>query len=211
MKKFIAVITAVTVMLCFTACGGRDKDDRDTAIPATSDVLVRSVYDEISGSYYNAYTRITVTPPGDWYVYRDSDLAASYLNGEVTGDELSVWGSAEFEKQTVIPDLAFQDMANSNNLSVVYVNLDNLEGDAATDENAFHALVISHLNVQGKVLNQTDDEIVAMGDKEFYLFRFKGDAADCYMAMRKQDNYVIVITATDHSGIGEDVFFGFVN
>lgn len=210
MKKLLSFITAVALCLSFAACGNKT-EPQQTEQPAQSDVLVRSGYNETDGSYYNSYTQITVTPPGDWYIYRDSDLAAAYLDGRVTGDELSVWGSAEFAQQTVIPDIAFMDMANNNSFSVVYVNLANIEGDGATDEKAFHALVINQLNKQGKVPDRTDDEIVTLGDKEFYLFSFKGADADCYMAMRKQDNYMAVITATDHSGIGGDVFLGFVS
>ncbi|MBE6886806.1 MAG: hypothetical protein E7484_00105 [Ruminococcaceae bacterium] len=208
MKKLISFIISMAMCLSFTACGSNNEPQQTQ--PVQSDVLVRSGYNEIDGSYYNSYTQLTITPPGDWYIYRDSDLAASYLGGEVTGDELSVWGTAEFAQQTVIPDIAFMDMANNNSLSVVYVNLDKLEGDAAADEKACHALVISHLSKEGKVLNQTDDEIVTLGDEEFYLFSFKGADSNCYMAMRKQENYMIVITATDRTAAGKEMFLGFI-
>ena len=142
MKRIIALILAMVLCLGFTACGGSGDEtqqgENSTSEIVASTTLGRSMYDEMNGCYTNSYTQLTVTPPGDWYIYNDNDLAMAYLGGSVTGDELAMWGAREFESKTVIPDIAFQDMANSNNLSVVYVNLENVEGDATTDEKAFH-------------------------------------------------------------------------
>ena len=208
MKKLLSFIAAVALCLSFTACGNKT-EPQQTEQPAQSDVLVRSGYNETDGSYYNSYTQITVTPPGDWYIYRDSDLAAAYLDGRVTGDELSVWGSAEFAQQTVIPDIAFMDMANNNSFSVVYVNLANVENGADMDETAFLNLVAQAKGAQGFGADQ--EMYATVGGKDFKLLQLTGENHNIYMLAKKQDNYMAVITATDHSGIGGDVFLGFVS
>ena len=208
MKKFAALMVAFALALSFAACGGKEPQQTET-VPQVSDVLVRSTYNEENGCFTNGYTQLTAAVPGDWYIYTDSDHAASYLKAEVTGDEFSMWRSADFENKTLIPDFAVQDLANSNNLSVVYVNLENMEYAEYMDEETFHTTVIQHMSQQGRVLNQTDNEIISICDKDFYLFRFKDADTDWYMAMRRQDNYMIVITATDRSGAGEDLFFGY--
>ncbi len=210
MKKIIAVLAAFAVVFSFTACGGKNNTEETGETPQVSNVLVRSVYDEENYSYKNSYTQISVEVPGDWYVYTDNDLAMAYLNGMVTGDEFSMWSAADYKNKTVIPDFAIMDMANKNNLSVVYVNTDNLENGEVSDEKSFHSLVIGDITAQGFVLDQTDDEIVTLDGQDFYSFKFKGKDTDFYFAIRQQENYMIVITATDRSGAGRDMFFSFI-
>lgn len=208
MKKLFSLV--LTAVLCFSlaGCGGSDEPQQQTQ-PTQSDVLVRSGYNEIDGSYYNSYTRLTVTPPGDWYIYRDSDLAASYLDGKVTGDELSVWGPSDFAKQTVIPDIAFMDMANNNSLSVVYINLDNVENGADMDETAFLNLVAQAKGAQGFGADQ--EMYATVGGRDFKLLQLTGENHSIYMLAKKQDNYMIVITAIDRTAAGKEMFLGFVN
>ena len=208
MKKLAAFALAVVVALAMTACGGRDKDERETAVPAVSDVLVRSVYNEIDASYYNSYTQLTVTPPGDWYVYTDNDLAMSFLGGKVTGDEFSMWSSADYKNRQIIPDFAVMDMANNNSLSVVYVNRKQLENAEHMDEDAVRSLIIQSMVDQGRILQQRDEQLTLCG-QEFRVLEFKGTDATRFFATRIQDNYMIVITATDRSGAGAEMFFSF--
>lgn len=214
MKKLLSFIIAVALCTFFVACGGNGNEtqqsENSTSETAVAKTLNRSMYDEVNGCYTNSYTQLTVTPPGDWYIYNDNDLAMAYLGGSVTGDEFAMWTAEDFKNKTVIPDFAFQDMANSNNLSVVYINLDKLENGADMDEDTFHGLVIDNMRSQDKVLNQTDDEIITLCDKEFYIFEFTGKDVKYYTAMRKQDNYMVVITATDRTGAGREMFLGFI-
>lgn len=216
MKKMISIILVVVLCLCFAACGGNEggdtqQNENSTAETVVSTNLNRSMYDEINGCYTNSYTQLSVTPPGDWYLYSDNDLAMAYLGGRVTGDEFAMWGTSDFKNKTVIPDFAFQDMANSNNFSVVYVNLAKIEnGEHPADEDTVRALIIESLTGQGKLLQQRE-EAAAIGGQEFRVLEFGGEDANRYFATKQQGDYVIVITATDRSGIGEDVFFGFVN
>ena len=207
MKKLFSFIAAAVMCISFGACGGSVEPQQQTQ-PTQSDVLVRSGYNEIDGSYYNSYTQLTVTPPGDWYIYRDSDLAMAYLGGSVTGDEFAMWTAADFKNKAVIPDFAFQDMANNNSLSVVYINLDNVENGADMDETAFLNLVAETKGTEGFGADQ--EMYATVCGRDFKLLQLTGENHSIYMLAKKQDNYMIVITATDHTAAGKEMFLGFI-
>ena len=210
MKRLIAVTLAVLMLFSLTACGGENEIALETGVVEVSDILVRSVYDEANGSYTNAYTQITITPPGDWYSYTDNDLVMAYFEGRVTGDEFAMWSSADYKNKQLIPDIAFQDMANKNNFSVVYVNLDQLEnGEYAADEDAVLGMIVQSFTEQGRILRESGDT-VTLGDREFRYLEFTDMDTSWYFAVKRQDNYVIVLTATDRSGTGFDMFASFI-
>ena len=209
MKKIFAVMLCFFMVLSFTACGGNKSTEQENATLPVSDVLVRSVYNEMDGSYYNSYTQLTITPPTDWHVYTDNDLAMSLLGGAVTGDEFAMWSSADFKNKTIIPDFAVMDMANSNELSVVFVNLEQLENAEYMDEDTVLSMIIQSQLEQGRILQKSGDTVV-LGDKEFRFLEFNDMSTSWYFMTGRQDNYVTVITATDRSGVGFEMFKSFI-
>ena len=209
MKRLMAVMLAVLMLFFLTACGGKNEVAVDTGVVEVSDTLVRSVYNEATGSYSNAYTQITITPPGDWYTYIDNDLVMAYFKGAVTGDEFAMWSSADYKNKQLIPDIAFQDMATKNNFSVVYVNLEQLEYAEYMDEDTVLSMIIQSFVEQGRILQKSGDT-VTLGDKEFRFLEFSDMKTSWYIAVKRQDNYAIVLTATDNSGAGFEMFSSFV-
>ena len=212
MKKIFSLILAAALCFSFTACGGNGNETQQGESSTTETVVAkklnRSIYDEVNGCYTNSYTQLTVTPPGDWYIYSDNDLAMAYLGGSVTGDEFAMWTATDFKNKAVIPDFAFQDMANSNNMSVVYINLDNLENDADMDETAFLNLVAETKGTEGFGADQ--EMYATVCGRDFKLLQLTGENHNIYMLAKKQDNYMIVITATDRTAAGKEMFLGFI-
>lgn len=212
MKKMLCIFITAALCLSFAACGGKSEPQQsqqtENSAQAASRTLNRSIYDETSGCYTNSYTQLTVNVPGDWYIYADSDLAAAYLEGRVTGDELSMWSTADFENKAVIPDFAFQDMANGNNISVVYINCSKTEQEI-TDETAFLNLVAQTKAQQGYAGDMEYGKITLSGN-EYTLMEISNDTAAVYMAAREKDGYIIAVTATDKTGAGKEMFFGFI-
>lgn len=209
MKKIFAVMLCFLMVLSFTACGGNAVTEQESETLPVSDVMVRSVYNEMDGSYYNSYTQLTVTPPADWYIYTDNDLAMGLLEGAVTGDEFAMWSSSDYKNKMLIPDIAFQDMATKNNFSVVFVNLEQLENAEYMDEDTVLSMIIGSQLEQGRILQKSGDTVV-LGDKEFRFLEFNDMETSWYFAVKRQDNNVAVITATDHSGVGFEMFKSFV-
>ena len=187
MKKIFSLILAAALCFSFTACGGNGNETQQGESSTTETVVAkklnRSIYDEVNGCYTNSYTQLTVTPPGDWYIYSDNDLAMAYLGGSVTGDEFAMWTATDFKNKAVIPDFAFQDMANSNNMSVVYINLDNLENGADMDETAFLNLVAETKGTEGFGADQ-EMYNTACG-KDFKLLQLTGENHNIYMLAKK--------------------------
>lgn len=206
MKRIFAVVMAAVMALCMTACGGSEPQTEDRQ--PTSDVFVRSDFDG-RDVFFNNYTGITVKMPGDWYVATDSELVALFFDGQVTSGEFASWTAADYAKQQLVPDFIVQDLANGNNLIVLYENLTMLDGGSDMTEEQY-------IDTSEAVINAAGSTVTAKGTVQLCGMEFatitstsqvNGAQVVQYQAVRRFGDYMAAITATDMTSMGESNFW----
>lgn len=202
MKRIFAIVMAAVVALCLTACGGETAPQE---VEVTSDVLVRSDFDGLD-RFTNSFTGVAVKMPGDWYVATDSEVVALMYGGEVTSGEFSSWTAADFAKQQIVPDFIVQDLANGNNMNVMFENMA-VSGDVSVQE--YIGMLEQAVAAMGSTV--TEKGTVQLCGMEFDTVITEGTTNGVpmvqYQAVRRFGDWMMIVTATDMTGMGESSFW----
>lgn len=208
MKKIIALLISLSVLLSFTACGGRPRQEDTPKEPQVQ--LVRGSYNEDKTVFTNESMGITVNVPQDWYIFSDNDIAEWFLDG-VTGDEYSAWTQEDFAQQITIPDMAMQDLFTGANINLQYENLDVSANGLDIDEEYYAKLSQKQLNGLGFDYEYSDLNDVQLNGQDYKWFSATGSNDDLtftqYFIMRRVDNYMVVFVTTSYEDHDVQFFF----
>lgn len=208
MKKIIALLVSLSVLLSFTACGGRSQQEDTPKEPQVQ--LVLGSYNEDKTIFTNESMGITVTVPQDWYIFSDNDIAEWFLDG-VTGDEYSAWTQEDFAQQITIPDMAMQDLFTGANINLQYENLDVSANGLDIDEEHYAKLSQKQLNGLGFDYEYSDLNDVQLNGQDYKWFSATGSNDGLtftqYFIMRRVDNYMVVFVTTSYEDHDVQFFF----
>ncbi|MBQ7903413.1 MAG: hypothetical protein IJ362_06765 [Oscillospiraceae bacterium] len=208
MKKIIALLISLSVLLSFTACGGRSQQEDTPKEPQVQ--LVRGNYNEDKTVFTNESMGITVNVPQDWYIFSDNDIAEWFLDG-VTGDEYSAWTQEDFAQQITIPDMAMQDLFTGANINLQYENLDVSANGLDIDEEHYAKLSQKQLNGLGFNYEYSDLNDVQLNGQDYKWFSATGSNDGLtftqYFIMRRVDNYMVVFVTTSYEDHDVQFFF----
>ena len=208
MKKIIALLISLSVLLSFTACGGRPRQEDTPKEPQVQ--LVLGSYNEDKTVFTNESMGITVTVPQDWYIFSDNDIAEWFLDG-VTGDEYSAWTQEDFAQQITIPDMAMQDLFTGANINLQYENLDVSANGLDIDEEHYAKLSQKQLNGLGFNYEYSDLNDVQLNGQDYKWFSATGSNDGLtftqYFIMRRVDNYMVVFVTTSYEDHDVQFFF----
>ena len=208
MKKIIALLVSLSVLISFTACGGRSQQEDTPKEPQVQ--LVLGSYNEDKTVFTNESMGITVTVPQDWYIFSDNDIAEWFLDG-VTGDEYSAWTQEDFAQQITIPDMAMQDLFTGANINLQYENLDVSANGLDIDEEHYAKLSQKQLNGLGFNYEYSDLNDVQLNGQDYKWFSATGSNDGLtftqYFIMRRVDNYMVVFVTTSYEDHDVQFFF----
>lgn len=208
MKKIIALLVSLSVLLSFTACGGRSQQEDTPKEPQVQ--LVLGSYNEDKTVFTNESMGITVNVPQDWYIFSDNDIAEWFLDG-VTGDEYSAWTQEDFAQQITIPDMAMQDLFTGANINLQYENLDVSANGLDIDEEHYAKLSQKQLNGLGFNYEYSDLNDVQLNGQDYKWFSATGSNDGLtftqYFIMRRVDNYMVVFVTTSYEDHDVQFFF----
>lgn len=167
MKKSMAFLLAVMMVLSLAACGSKEPPaDTDKQQPKPTE-FVRGVWD---GSVYtNESIGFTLTLPEDWLIATDEELAEIMglaLESNPTTSEIS----EEFLKAQTTYDAMAQDPATGANVIIMAENLALSVGGTSYDEVKYSEVLINGLPVQQPDYNYqfAEGENITLGDTAFY-------------------------------------------
>lgn len=204
MKKFLSLFMALAVALSVTACSSKDetansgKADGETV--QRSQTFQRSIYDPSFNTFVNSYTGITMTAPGDWYVCSNEEMAAVILEGNVSGDELGMWSSEDFEQQPLIPDFVVMDLATNNRVFIVYKNL-SLSEDYQADitEEEYIEYLKADLEAQDGAYSFEEVYTVTLGNETFVTLAAETDnngvVTKRYTSVKRFGDYMMIVAS----------------
>lgn len=158
MKKIIAFLLALSMLLCLCACGAEPEEEKEF-VPARGTVS--------NGVYKNEAFGITFKGDGDWYYYSDEEIAETM---GVTAEEIFSEEFAEaLENTEMIYDMYCAKPSSGETINVNYENLGMLYG-TVLDEEAYIASAASQLetSLTGSGISITRNEAgtVAISGKE---------------------------------------------
>ena len=215
---------AVVLAVGLVGCGAMPSEVASGAAPASSAAVsstapASSAVEEAmalgrgtwSGSTFtNTNTGVTVTVPDTWLMASDDDLAQNCLS--VDGATFTAWTEEDFAAQQIIPDAMAQDPATGNNFSVQYENLAVATGGTSVDANKYLEIAKAQLANTGIEYTYNDVTTTTLNGIEYAVLPldgvYSGTAFKQYLACRRWNDYIVLITFTVMDGTDASTFYG---
>lgn len=206
MKKFLAILLALVMLVSFAACSAEE------AVKDLAEISNKKITrGTIDGNVYSSeYAQFTFTKPDDWNYSTDEELAA-LINS--SSDMIS---ASSFEKTLAdagsVYDMMAKDDVTGSNIMVMFENL--TVTNAGRSVTAEEYLDILKENLAGQTTDMTYNfmaqEDVTIGGNEYLKATFTVTIATSILSqvyyMRAIDNVMCVIISTPANGVtAEDI------
>ena len=210
MKKLIAAALALIMLVPLTGCGlskltNKGKADADATVSAAADSkLTRGTWQ--NGSYTNDYVSFTFTPPENWVVSTDEELA------DLMGADVGEAGE-DLSGVDIVYDTLVQDPDSFDNVFIMYENV-NIFGGAIASTQAIMDEIVSQMedSNDGTKYTHIGNAEYAIGSDKYLCAEFdvevSGISFKQYVLLHKLGRFIANITITDVTGASLDYYLG---
>lgn len=195
MKKFLALLLTVMMVMTMAACGS-DASTDNGGTNENSD-FVRGVWTD--NVYSNEFLNLTFTMPEDWAYASDEEIAEQMGLAAEYASSTTEYAKAYADTKNIY-DMISQNQVNGSDVIVMAENLALTVGGTAYDEQAYLDAVSEQLLQQDSLDYSIEGETqdVTLGGETYKMLTtnlYEGELNQCYL-VRRVGKYMEAIIVT---------------